>query len=180
MKNLIIIGLSAAIMACTSLKPAKKATTANVQENVSNVVPLPTGKYFIVNAAGLALTPLNPSVAQNVVLQPFNHGGLQQWQIIKQPGSANSYTIKLVGADALAFQSYFVKDHTPMINSGRGTIFKIQAVPGRTDQWYIKNMQYNGDAMHSFIFSPELPVEIRFDPATPEAKFMWHFEKVVD
>jgi hypothetical protein len=175
------IGLSLLLVACNIQKPKAQSTAERAQNGISNNTPLPTGNYFVVNAANLALTPLSPTAGQNVFLQPFNHGGLQQWQITKQPGVTNSYIIKLAGSDAMLFQPHDIKDRTGIISPSRGgTTFRIQAVPGKPNYWYIKSVKYNGDAMHSFVFSPDLATELRFDPAMPEPKFMWRFEKATE
>jgi hypothetical protein len=84
-----------------------------------------------------------------------------------------SYTISLEGSDNLFLQPYAVKDHTPVVGPrSSGTAFKITAA-GNPKLWYIKSSLYNGDAMRSFIYSPNLPTEIRFEAPENTDKFSW-------
>lgn len=173
--KIVVLGVSLLMAACAPMKQMAQGRTDNA---VSNTVPLPTGNYFIVNANGQALQPWQPSVTQNVFLQPFNHGGMQQWHVTRTPNTSN-YTIKLVGTDAMYLQPNYVKDHTPMIATDRaGATFKITAATGSQQTWLIKCAKYNGDAMHSFVFSPELPTELRFDPSDGSQRYQWRFIEV--
>ena len=175
-----IIGLGLLLSACAPMKQlAQSLPGAPAEAGVANNMPLSSGTYFIVNAnSNQALTPLNQSVGENVFLRDFNHGGLQRWQVIRVPNTT-TYSIKLAGTDAMFFQPNYVKDHTPMVSPGKnGTSFKIQAAQGTPDSWLIKSLKFNGDALHSFVFSPNLPTELRFDPTDGSRKFMWRFIKV--
>jgi hypothetical protein len=157
--------------ACAQLKHLEQgSSSANAVDNTS---PLPTGTYFIVNAAN-ALTPVGPTAGQNVFLQPFTNSGTQKWDITQHKTTKGiTYTIRLAGSDNLYFQPYAVKDHTPIIGSNSsGTTFRITAAPG-PKSWYIKSGFYNGDALRSFVFSPNLPTEIRFEAAENTDKFLW-------
>lgn len=182
MKTIKITLLSAGLLlaACAPMKQfAQNLPGAQAEAGMANNIPLSSGTYFIVNANNnQALTPLNPSVGENVFLRDFNHGGLQQWQVTRVPNTT-SYTIKLSGTDAMFFQPNYVKDHTPMVSPGKnGASFRIQAAEGGPDYWLIKSVKFNGDALHSFVFSPNLPTELRFDPYDGDKKFIWRFIKV--
>lgn len=182
MKTIKLLAMCATflLMAC---KPIKQLSSGHLQERpedvVSNAAPLATGDYFIVNDDNLALTPLNPTVGENVFLRNFNHGGMQQWHITRTP-NATTYTIKLVGSDAMFFQPYYVPDHTPMIGPGKSISFRIVPAAGSTQRWLIKSLKYNGDALHSYVFSPNLPTEMRFNPSDGGRKFMWHFVRITE
>ena len=178
LKFLTLAGLSILMVACAPKRQLAQSRPENVEETMSNSAPLESGSYYIVNAGGLALTPWNAGAGENVFLQPFNHGGMQQWRVTKTPNT-NTYSIKLAGSDAMFFQPNYVKDHTPMVSPGKtGASFRIQAATGSPDLWLIKSLKYNGDAMHSFVFSPNLPTEMRFDPSDGSRRFMWRFIKV--
>lgn len=164
------------LSSCAQLQQAGMVgnTTANA---IDNTVALPTGAYFIVNAEGKALTPLNPSIAENVFLRPFTKSGTQKWQVTqRKTAKGTTYTISLDGSDNLYLQPYAVKDHTPVIGgrSNAGISYKITAAQ-RPKCWYIKSSFYNGDALRSFVFSPNTPTEIRFEAAENTDKFLWKF-----
>ena len=163
------------LLCCSSAFTQEKISTA-----VANQTPLAGGTYFIINN-DLALTPVDAGPGQNVFLKPFNRCGLQQW-IITRTGSGNtiSYTIRLAGeVDGLWLQGYPVKDHTPVIGTRSGNIsYRIVPVPDQPGYWYIKSLRYNDDALHAFLFSKELPMELRFDPAENGSKYLWQFEEV--
>lgn len=166
------------LIACKPMKQLAQGRPDYTAETMSNAAPLPSGNYFIVNADELALTPWQPTAAQNVFLQPFNHGGMQQWHITRI-GNSNSYNIKLVGSEGMFFQPNYVKDHTPMISPDKSSIiFRVQPATTGQQYWLIKCLKYNGDAMHSYIYSPNLPTELRFDPSDGSKRFLWRFIRV--
>lgn len=166
-----------ALPSCAQLQQASQGSNAAANA-VDNTAALPTGVYFIVNAEGKALTPLNPSVAENVFLRPFTKSGMQKWAVTQRKSNKGliTYTISLDGADNLYLQSYPVKDHTPVIGSksNSGISYKITAAPS-PKCWYIKSTFYNGDALRSFVFSPNTPTEMRFEAAENNGKFLWKF-----
>ncbi|RFZ90396.1 hypothetical protein D0C36_21630 [Mucilaginibacter conchicola] len=168
------MALTLAISACSQMRSIGQSTSSTANA-LDNTAPLPTGTYFIVNGSS-ALTPWQPTVGQNVFLQSFNGSGTQKWDVTQNKTKKGiSYTIKVAGSDNLYFQPFPVKDHTPMVGSpGNNSSYRIVAGPG-PKQWYIKSLFYNGDAMHSFVFSPNLPTEIRFDAAQATDKFSWKF-----
>ena len=173
-KTLLLLTTTLAVSACAQLKQVTQGPVINA---IDNTVALPTGTYFITNAGGGALTPLNPGVGENVFLRPFTKSGVQKWHVTQHKTTKGvlTYTISLEGSDNLFFQPYAVKDHTPVISPrGSGTSFKIIAA-GSPKVWYIKSMLYNGDALRSFVYSPNLPTEIRFEAAENTDKFMWKF-----
>ncbi|MDR6783376.1 hypothetical protein ABIE26_000136 [Pedobacter africanus] len=164
------------LSACAQLQQAGLGSnaTANAVDNTST---LPTGVYFIVNAEGKALTPLNPSIAENVFLRPFTKSGVQKWLVTQRKTTKGiTYNISLDGADNLYLQPYAVKDHTPVIGgrNNAGISYKITAAQS-SKCWYIKSTFYNGDALRSFVFSPNTPTEIRFEAAENTGKFLWKF-----
>lgn len=181
MKN-FAISAAAILVLMVSCKSIKQAVTHTVSINaVANQTPLATGVYYIISGTGQALTPLDATPGNNVFLRPFNRSGLQQWLITKKgTGKTISYTIRLAGeVDGLWFQTYPVKDHTPIVGSASGNVsYRIVPVQGKTDSWYIKSNRYNGDALHTYVFSPQLPTELRYDPEEQSPKFMWQFEVV--
>jgi len=166
-----------ALSACAQLQQATQSgsTTTNA---INNTNALPTGVYFIVNAEGKALTPLNPSIAQNVFLRPFTKSGIQKWAVTQRKSNkgAITYTISLDGSDNLYLQPYPVKDHTPIIGArnNAGVSYKITAASS-PKCWYIKSTFYNGDALRSFVFSPNTATEMRFEAAEHVDKFLWKF-----
>ena len=180
MKNFLIAIVTILLFAC-SCKTFTQITQGIKLNAVTNETPLPSGTYYIVNN-NLALTPPDAMPGQNVFLKPFNRGGLQQWIVTRSGTGKNiSYTLRLAGeTDGLWFQPYAVKEHTPVVGSRSGNIsLKIVPVPNDPAHWYIKSVRYNGDAMHSYLFSRELPMEIRFDPAEENSsKYLWQFEAV--
>lgn len=164
------------LSACAQLRQLSQPgnSTANA---IDHTDALPTGVYFIVNAEGKALTPLNPSIAENVFLQPFTKSGVQKWLITaRKTAKGITYTISLDGADNLYLQPYAVKDHTPVIGarSNAGISYKITAAQN-PKCWHIKSIFYNGDALRSFVFSPNTPTEIRFEAAENTDSFLWKF-----
>ena len=172
LKTILLLTITLEVTACAQIKQVAQGPAVNA---IDNTTALPTGTYFIVNAGGGALNPLNPGVGENVFLRPFTKSGVQKWQITqhKTTKGALSYTISLKGSDNLYFQPYAVKDHTPVISPrSNGTSFKITAA-GSPKLWYIKSMLYNGDALRSFVYSPNLPTEIRFEAAENTDKFLW-------
>lgn len=176
---------TAFIFLTVSCQALQNATTGlNVHINgIQNVSPLPSGTYYIVNGQHLALTPLEAGPGQNVFLRAFNRSGMQKWTVTRSGSTGTpSYTLRFEGeTDGLWLQGFPVKDHTPIIGpASRPFSFKITAVPGTTDSWYIKSDHYGGDAMHSFVFSTELPTEIRFDPVENSPKFTWKFVPMVN
>jgi hypothetical protein len=72
------------ISACAQLKQVAQGPAINAIDNTS---ALPTGTYFIINAGGGALTPLNPGVGENVFLRPFTQSGVQKWQVTQHKTS---------------------------------------------------------------------------------------------
>jgi hypothetical protein len=176
MKNLlpaIAICLTLGLSACSTLK--KGPVSAPIVA-VDNTTALPSGTYFILNDDGSALTPWNTGVGENVFLQRFTKSGTQKWDITShQTKKGVTYTIKLAGTDNLYFQPYYTKNHTPIVNSpGNGSAFKITAAQG-AKVWFIKSLLYNGDALRSFVFSPNLPTETRFEASENTGKFLWKF-----
>ena len=173
LKTSIALLLTLILGACSQMKTIGQSM--QMPAGIDNTAALPTGTYFIVNG-GNALTPWQPTVAQNVFLQRYTGSGTQKWEVTQQRSKKGiSYTFRLAGTDNMYFQPNAVKDHTPMIGpAGQGTSFRVTAAPGEK-QWFIKSTFYNGDALRSFIYSPNLPSEIRF--AAPEAtdKFLWKF-----
>lgn len=175
MKEITMISIFAfVLLGCQSMGSIGKSYTG-----VTNEKPLETGTYYIVNN-GLAMTPTDAMPGQNVFLNNFIKSGLQKWKVTKKvSGKSINYTIRLAGdVDGLWFQTYAVKDHTPVIGSSAGSIitFKITPVAGKNTKWLIKCNRYNGDALHSYVFSKELSTEMRFDPYEDgNTKFMWEF-----
>lgn len=164
---LLILSLSA----CAQLHVPPLNPTANA---IDNTAPVPAGTYFIVNDSGMALTPNNSTVGENVFLQRFTKSGAQKWELtIHKTSKGDTYTIRLAGTDNLYFQPYYVKNHTPIIAAaGNTNSFKIVAAEG-PKTWYIKSILYNGDALRSFVFSPNLPTETRFEAPENTGKFLW-------
>jgi len=165
-----------ALSACAQLQQSVQGGNATANA-IDHTTALPTGVYFIVNAEGKALTPLNPSIAENVFLRPFTKSGVQKWQVTQRKTTkGTTYTISLDGSDNLYLQPYAVKDHTPVIGgrNNAGISYKITAAPS-PKCWYIKSTFYNGDALRSFVFSPGTPTEIRFEAAENTDKFLWKF-----
>lgn len=171
LKLSIAVLLTLAISACSQIKTIGQSM--QMPAAIDNTIPPPSGTYFIVNNSK-ALTPWQPTVAQNVFLQPYSGSGTQKWEVKQYKTQKGiSYTMRLAGTDNMYFQPNAVKDHTPMIGpAGPGTSFRIVAAPG-AKQWYIKSTFYNGDALRSFVFSPNLPTEIRFEAPEPTDKFTW-------
>lgn len=176
MKNLKFLLLASGILAISACKQLKQVAQGPAINAIDNIAALPTGTYFIINSGGGALTPLTSGVGENVFLRPFSRSGVQKWQITQHKSSkgAITYTISLAGSDNLFFQPYAVKDHTPIIGprGGNGTSYKI--VAGESPKsWYIKSVLFNGDALRTFVFSPNLPTEFRFEAPESTDKFLW-------
>ncbi|MGY4539407.1 hypothetical protein ACVW0P_003841 [Mucilaginibacter sp. UYNi724] len=165
--------LTFAISACSQMKTIGQSM--QMPAGIDNTAPLPTGTYFIVNGSK-ALTPLQPTIAQNVFLRPYSGSGMQKWEVKQfRTKKGFSYTMRLAGTDNMFFQPNAVKDHTPMIGpAGAGTSFRILAGPG-AKEWFIKSTFYNGDALRSFVYSADSATEIRFEAAEPTDKFTWKF-----
>lgn len=153
----------------------------NTANAIDNTKALPTGIYFIVNAEGKALTPWGPSVGQNVFLQPFTKSGVQKWQVTQHKTTKGiTYILVVDGTDNLYLQPYPAKDHTPIVSPrSTGSIFKITAA-GQPKLWYIKSVFYNGDALRSFVFSPNLPTEVRFEAPENTDRFLWKLVPVTN
>lgn len=171
LKFAIVALLTLSISACSQMKTIGQSM--QMPTGIDNTIPLPTGTYFVVNGSK-ALTPWQPTVAQNVFLQPYSGSGTQKWEVTQYKTKKGiSYTMRLAGTDNMYLQPNAVKDHTPMIGpAGQGTSFRITAAPG-AKQWYIKSTFYNGDALRSFVYSPNLPTEIRFEEPQETEKFLW-------
>lgn len=176
MKNFEFILLVSGISVLSACKQLQQVTQGPAINAIDNTGAVPTGTYFIINAAGGALTPLSSGIGENVFLRPFSRSGIQKWQITlhKTAKGAVSYAIGLAGSDNLFLQPYPVKDHTPIIGprGGNGTSYKIVAAES-PKSWYIKSVLFNGDALRTFVFSPNLPTEFRFEAPESTDKFLW-------
>lgn len=136
---------------------------------VKNDATLKRGIYYIINGNGQAIEPLSPTSGNNVFLRKFNKSGMQKWEVI--PQKDGSYLIKLYESE-LYLEPHPAGERTAWLDSAKAG-YKIEAIKGSDDQWYIKSKARKGDAMRSYIFSPELATEIRFEPTEDDKKFKW-------
>ena len=170
MKRILIFSSMAlfALGGCSGLMYAQKEIKA-----VENIQPLAKGIYFIVNERGLALTPYQPSPGSNVFARSLNRSGIQKWEV--SPRSGGSYTIKLVESN-MFFQPHDVAERTAVLDiTLNGALFNIQADKSSSTSWNIKSRKFRNDAMCSYVFSPELPTEVRFLPLEASKEFKWKF-----
>ncbi len=136
---------------------------------IKNDKPVSKGIYFIVNENGQAIEPLGPTPGNNVFLRKFNKSGMQKWEVISQKDG--SYFIKLYESE-LYLEPHPAGERTAWLDSSKSG-YKIEAVKDSDDQWYIKSKARKGDAIRSYVFSPDLATEIRFEPAENDKKFKW-------
>lgn len=134
-----------------------------------------TGTYFIVNAgSGDALQPLGPTPGNNVLVFPFNKGGLQKWTftryidpVSKKP--TNRYTIKFAGeGEALWFAPHDMVERTCILDTKKSD-YSIE--PGPTG-YLIKSIKRNGDALYAMPSTPPA-AESRFGPNDGSPKYRW-------
>jgi hypothetical protein len=135
-----------------------------------------SGTYFILNrSSGEALQPVAASVAQNVLMSPFDKSGSQKWTITrfldpvtKKP--TNRYNIRLAGEfQGLELQPHpSVSDHTALISIDK-SVFVMQP---KGDGLLLKSVAKNGDAMCIYPV-PNDRAEVRFGACDDSDKYVW-------
>lgn len=136
-----------------------------------------TGTYFITNIGTEEAMQANaPTIGQNVLMFPFNKGGLQKWAITRRLDPitnkpTNRYNIRLAGdTTGLYFQPHPAGDMTAIIGYD-SSIYALEPTPSGL---MVKSVQRNGDAMY-VLPSPPMNAEVRFGPSDGSTKYYWKF-----